>query len=144
MKILSCKMLHKMWPTECIVRIVELVEQSAAVVFLNWSQYLLNEMLEDGEKAQEESKTKFHYSWLLILISFVVWSDPFDFQLLDVPVFFHVTKYQNLWKDKEDKIRQKDNNIEFFLHAEALQEVIKHQHRLRAATVQNYSLYISF
>ena len=69
---------------------------------------------------QEESKDKFHYSWLLILISFIIWSNPPDYQVLDVRVIFHGVKYQNLWEDKEDKIQQKDNNIELFLHAKAL------------------------
>ena len=90
---------------------------------INWSHFLLNDVLEDAVQAQEESKTKFHYSWLLILISFVVWLDPSDYQPLDVPVFCHDVKYQNLWEDKEDKIQQKDNNIEFFLHTEALRVV---------------------
>ena len=39
---------------------------------LNWSQYLLNELLADAEEAQYKGST-FHYSWLLILISFAAW-----------------------------------------------------------------------
>ena len=71
--ILSYKLMRKMQPTKCTTGMVELAKQCAKGVILNWLQYLLNEMLEDVEQAQKESKTKFHHSWLLILISFVGW-----------------------------------------------------------------------
>ena len=74
----------------------------------------MNELLEDAEQVQEESKTKFHYFWLLIFISFIVWSDAPDYQSLDDPVLCQGANYQNLWEDKDDKIQQKHNNIEFF------------------------------
>ena len=48
-KILSCKLLRKMRPTECIARTVELAEQCMEGVIFNWSQYLLNELLKDVE-----------------------------------------------------------------------------------------------
>ena len=54
----------------------------------------------DAEQAHEEGKVKLHYSWLLILISFVIWLDPSDYHPLDLPVIFHGAKYQNLWEDK--------------------------------------------
>ena len=104
-KTLSCKLLCKMRPTECTVGTVELAELYAEGVLINWSQFLLNELLEDATQAQEESKTKFHYSWLLILIYFIVWFDPSEYQPLDVPVLYQGMKYQNLWFDKEDRIR---------------------------------------
>ena len=103
-KILYYKLLRKMRPTECNAGAVELVELCAEGVAINWSQFLLNELLEDATQTQEESKTKFHYSWLLMLISFIVCSDPLDYQSLDVLVLCQGTKYQNPWEDKEDKI----------------------------------------
>ena len=44
-------------------------------VQINWSQFLLNELLQEEALAQEKDTT-LHYSWLLILISFTVWSQP--------------------------------------------------------------------
>ena len=79
-----------------------------------------------------------------MLISFIVWSNPLDYQPLDVPVLFLHAKYQNLWDDKDDRIQQKDNNNEFFLHNEVLCDVIKKKHRVREVTVQKYSLIIKF
>ena len=45
-------------------------ELCAIGVQLNWSQYILNEMLADAKEEQEKG-IPFHYSWLLILILFV-------------------------------------------------------------------------
>ena len=52
---------------------------------LNCSQYLLNELLVYAEEAQEKGNT-FHYSWLLILISFVAWEEPANCQGVYVPI----------------------------------------------------------
>ena len=59
------------------------------------------------------------------MISFTLWSNPLDYEPMDVPLPFLGAKYQNLWEDKKNKIFQKDNNIEFFLHAEALCNVLR-------------------
>ena len=50
-------------------------ELSAVGVQLNWSQYMLNELLAYEMEVQEKGST-FHYSWLLILILFVSWAEP--------------------------------------------------------------------
>ena len=60
-RILSCKLLRKMRPTKCTAEAVELAEQCAAGVTFNWSQFLLNELINDAEQAQDEPKAKFHY-----------------------------------------------------------------------------------
>ena len=78
-KILSCKQLGNMRHIECTTRAIEIMEQCAVGVIFNWSQYLLNELIDDAKQAQVEDKAKFHYSWLLILISFSLWSDPPDY-----------------------------------------------------------------
>ena len=94
-------------------------------VIFNWAQYLLNELIEEAEKAQEDDKAKLHYSWFLILISFILWSNPPEYQLLDVSMLFLGAKYHNIWDDEDDRIRKKDNNIDFFLHGEGLRNVIR-------------------
>ena len=71
MKVLACKMLHKMRPNQCTMGAVALVELCAEGVHINWSQLLLNKLLEDTSMSQENDKT-FRYSWLLVLILFVV------------------------------------------------------------------------
>ena len=61
-RILYCKILHKMRPTECTVGVIELAEQCAAGVTFNWSLFLVNELIDEVEQAQEEPRKKFHYS----------------------------------------------------------------------------------
>ena len=58
---------------------MELEEKSTEGVVFNCSQYLLNELLKDVEQVQEEPKMKLNYLWILILISFVVGSNPPDY-----------------------------------------------------------------
>ena len=64
---------------------------------MNWSLFLLNQLLKDALAAQ--AGRPFSYSWLLILIALVAWMEPEDYQ----PMAFDVTKvcrgarYQNLW-----------------------------------------------
>ena len=55
--------------------VVSLAELCAEGVHINWSQFLVNELLQDAATSEEEGRP-FHYVWLLILISFVVWSNP--------------------------------------------------------------------
>ena len=124
-RILYCKLLHKMITTECTTDAVELAEECMIRVTFNWSQFLLNELIDDVEQEQEEPRHKFHYSWLLILISFIMWSNPLDYQPMNVSVLFLGAKYQNLWENKNENFRQSNNNINFFLHADMMHDVIR-------------------
>ena len=63
---------------------------------------------------------------------------------MDVPVICLGAKYQNLWENKEDKICHINNNVEFFLHGEAMRDVIWWSHRIRAVTIQRYAAFINF
>ena len=64
---------------------------------MNWSLFLLNQLLVDALVAQ--SRRPFSYSWLLILISLVAWMEPKDYH----PMMVEATKvcrggrYQKLW-----------------------------------------------
>ena len=69
-KILCSKVLRKMRPTECTAARAELVEKCAQGVHINWSQFLLNKLMDDMVHAKEHPTVKFQFSWLLILISF--------------------------------------------------------------------------
>ena len=84
-KVLFSKLLWKMRPNQFTARMIIVTKLCAASVQLNWSQYLLNELLADAEEAQEKGNT-FHYSWLLILILFVAWEEPLNYQGVDIPI----------------------------------------------------------
>ena len=46
-KVLSCKMLCKLRPNQCNMGVVVIAELYMEGVQINWSQFLLNELLED-------------------------------------------------------------------------------------------------
>ena len=52
---------------------------------MNWSLFLLNQLLEDVLVAQ--TGWPFSYSWLLILITLVAWMEPGDYQPMAVDTF---------------------------------------------------------
>ena len=109
---------------------------SAKGVQINWSQFFLNELLQDASLAQEEG-TAFHYSWLLILISFTVWSEPTDYQPIDLPITRRGARYQNLWFSP-DKSQKTNSNSYFYVHIESLKTLVKHQVRLSATTISKF------
>ena len=72
-------MLHKMIPNQCSIVVVELADLCALVGVFNWSWYLLNRLIDYAMQTQHKDTYKFHYSWLLILISYTVWGNPPDY-----------------------------------------------------------------
>ena len=109
-----------MMPTQCSVVEVELENLCALGGRFNWSRYLLNALIDDAMLAQHKEDHKFHYSWLLILISFTFLANPPYYVQMDVPLACLGERYQNLWEDKANNDHQKYNNIYFFMHAKAL------------------------
>ena len=104
---------------------------------ISWCQFLLNEIVQDASDAHEMGKP-FHYSWLLLLISFVAWSDPQDYQGLDLLVTCQGEKYQNLFYEKDLKDWHEQSNIEFCMHGEAIRNQVKNMSRLDDTTVHQF------
>ena len=109
-------MLHKMRPNQCSVATMDLVDLCVLGAVFNWFRYLLNELIDDVTHAHHKASYKFHYSWLLILISFTMWGNPPDYVQMDVLLPCLGARYQNMWEDKVDNDHQKDSNIAFFFH----------------------------
>ena len=130
--------------TQCSVVVIEIADLCAWGEKFNWSWHLLNSMFEDVMLAQHKKGHKFYYSWLLILISFIVWADPPDYVHMDVPISFLGTRYQNLWEARVDSNHQQDNNIAFFMPTEVLRQVVWQTHRIRATTMHRYTTFVKF
>ena len=62
---------------------------------MNLLTYLLNYLLEYVVDVQENGNP-FNYSWILILILFVAWEEPYNYQGVDVPTPCQGARYQNL------------------------------------------------
>jgi hypothetical protein len=99
-KIMACKLLRKCLKEEVPVGVVAVVAQCAEGTTLNWSLYLLNLFLEYCKDVQDLG-TKFHYSWLLILIALVGWKDPkySFFSTRSIP--YHATRYLSLGRTQD-------------------------------------------
>jgi hypothetical protein len=74
-KLMACKFLRKCRKEEVPVGVVAAATQCTEGTMLSWAPYLLNLFLEDCRDAQDLG-TKFHYSWLLILITLIGWREP--------------------------------------------------------------------
>jgi hypothetical protein len=64
---------------------------------MNWATFFLNQFLIECEEVQDK-RTKFHYTWLLILIALLAWREPNDTQFFgvkDKPCLD--ARYHNLW-----------------------------------------------
>jgi hypothetical protein len=74
-KIMACKLHRKCHKEEVSVGLVTAATQCVEGTILNWAPYLLNLFLDDCKDVQDLG-TKFHYSWLLILIALIGWKEP--------------------------------------------------------------------
>jgi hypothetical protein len=75
MKIMACKILKKFHNEKVSVGVVTVATQCAEVTKLRWAPYLLNFFLDDWKDVQDMG-SKFHYSWLIILIAIMGWKEP--------------------------------------------------------------------
>ena len=104
---------------------------------------MLNELLGYVEEVQEKG-TPFHYSWLLILISFLTWAEPPNYQGVYVLVQYRGDRYQNIWIEKEKSKKQKDDNVKFFLQGEAFRYYIKKKAIITMKFVKQFHNIIHF
>ena len=78
-------MVRKNHPNQCTYGVIACVEQCTEAVQMNWSLFLLNELMEDGMLVQEGNRT-FNYSWLFILNALLKWMEPKYYQGMEVQV----------------------------------------------------------
>lgn len=74
-QILACKVMRKCLADEVSTLVISLAAQCMKGVQYNWAQYFCKEFLLNFCEAQDDGKA-FHYTWLLLLISVVVWRLP--------------------------------------------------------------------
>jgi hypothetical protein len=74
---LSCKLIigkivRKNRPTQVIGFVVDLTGKCVEGIQMNWASYLVNQLEQECRKARDQGY-EFHFSWLLILITFIAW-----------------------------------------------------------------------
>ena len=104
---------------------------------MNWSLFLLNQLLSDALTAQRGHP--FSYSWLLILIALVAWMELEDYQpmMVEATKVCHSTRYQNLWWVEEPS-HQTDCAIHFWIYWQSLQANAIAVLRISPYTVAKY------
>jgi hypothetical protein len=113
--------------------------ENAKGTILIWASYLLNLFFEDCKDAQDFG-TKFHYSWLLILIALVVWEE------LKYSAFYDrigkclTTRYLTLWHNADLKHRKTNSSI-FGMFLGEMQKKIADTWRISLEVVkENYGI----
>jgi hypothetical protein len=70
---------------------------------MNWAKYLVNHLELDYRKAQDQGY-EFHFSWLLILITFFYWEMPEGVTFLDIETLEPLAaKFTTLWYSSDMK-----------------------------------------
>jgi hypothetical protein len=90
--------------------------------------------LEDCRDAHD-SGTKFHYSWLLILIALVGWEKPKYSTFYDRRGKCHTTRYETLWHNAIPNQRKSNSSI-FFINLGEMQKKIEDTWRISLEVVK--------
>ena len=103
---------------------------------MSQNPYLLNSFLEDCKDTQDWG-SKFHYSWLLILIGIVGWKEPVYSKYLEIPRKCGTTFYVSLCSSAYPK--RKNTNTDIFVRYFAeMQDLIADTWRITPQTVQYF------
>jgi hypothetical protein len=91
---------------------------------MNWVKYLVNQLEIDCREAQYQGH-EFHFSWLLILITFFAWELPESATFSDLDPFeLLAAKFITLWY-LNDMSKQWQSNVIFHAYYNQLKESIR-------------------
>jgi hypothetical protein len=125
---LSCqliigKIFHKNRPTQVTGFVVEIAGKCAEGLQMNWAKYLVNQLELDCREAQDLGY-ELHFSWLLILITFITWDMPEGVTFPDIEPFEPMaTKFSTLWYSN-DMRKQWQSNVVFHTYYNQLKTTI--------------------
>jgi hypothetical protein len=90
-------LVHKNQPTQVTGFVVDLVGKCAKGLQMNWVKYLTNRLELDCREARYQGY-EFHFSWILILITFITWEMPEGATFSDIEPFEPLAvKFGTLW-----------------------------------------------
>jgi hypothetical protein len=95
--LIAGKLVWKNRPTQVTGFVVDLVGKCAEGLQMNWVKYLVNQLELDCREGQDQGY-EFHFSWLLILITFISWEMLEGVTFPDIEPFKPLaTKFSTLW-----------------------------------------------
>jgi hypothetical protein len=96
-QLIAWKLVCKNRPTQVTGFVVNLIGKCVEGLQMNWEKYLVNQLELDYREAQDQGY-EFHFSWLLILITFITWEMPEGATFPDIEPFEPlVVKFSTLW-----------------------------------------------
>jgi hypothetical protein len=112
------------------------LQDSASGTLLSWAPYLLNLFLDDFKDIQDLG-TKFHYSWLIILIALIGWKEPPYSHFCDWIGHFHTAQYTSLGRNSDPKHRSANTGT-FSRYFSEIQESIANSWRITPDVVAQF------
>ena len=104
---------------------------------MNWVQYLMNQLQLDCRGVQDQGY-EFHFSWLLILITFIAWDMPEGATFLDIDPFESLAmKFSTFWYSS-DMNNQWKSNVVFHTYYNKLKIAIQSTPRITPNTLYKF------
>jgi hypothetical protein len=136
-QLIAGKMVRKNRPTQVTGFVVDLAGKCVEGLQMNWVKYLVNQLELDCREAQDQGY-EFHFSWLLILITFVAWEMSEGATFPDIEPFEPLaTKFATLWYSS-DMNKQWQSNIVFHTYYLQLKRAIEAEPRMTPNTLQRF------
>jgi hypothetical protein len=110
---------------------------------MNWVKYLVNQLELDCREAQDQGY-EFHFSWLLILITFIAWEMPEGATFPDIEPFEPLAaKFSTLWYSS-DMNKQWKSNVIFHTYYNQLKTTIQSEPRITPNTLHRFRPLMKF
>jgi hypothetical protein len=96
-QLIAGKLIRKNRPTQVTGFVVDLTGKCVEGMQMNWASYLVNDLKKYFREAQDHGYA-FHFSWLLVLITFVTWQVPEGVTFPEVePSESLAARFSTLW-----------------------------------------------
>ena len=133
---MACKLLRKCCREEVPAGVFIVAVQCVEGTTVSWAPYLLKFFLDDCKDAKDLG-TKFHYSWLIMLIAFMGWREPRYVTFVTIPKPNQEEKYLLLKATSDARHKRMNGSIcEGYLRD--LQEAISNMWRITPQDVTRY------
>jgi hypothetical protein len=106
-QLIAGKIVRKNGPTQVTGFVVDLTGKCVEGLQMNWVKYLVNYLELDFREAQDQGY-EFHFSWILILITFTAWEmsegatfpdiDPFEPLAVNFTTLWYSSDMGKQWK----------------------------------------------
>jgi hypothetical protein len=126
-QLIAGKLIRKNRLTQVTGFVVDLAGKCVEGMQMNWASYLVNELEKDCREAQDQGY-EFHFSWLLVLITFVTWQMPEGVTFPEVePSESLAARFSTLWYTN-DMSKQWQSNVVFHAYYQQLKHAIEAFH----------------